>query len=27
VDRCLARLPADRFQRATEAREALLATR
>jgi serine/threonine-protein kinase len=27
VDRCLARLPADRFQRATEAREALLAAR
>jgi DNA-binding SARP family transcriptional activator len=27
VDRCLARLPADRYQRATEAREALLATR
>jgi len=27
VDRCLARLPADRFQRATEAREALQAAR
>jgi serine/threonine-protein kinase len=27
VDRCLARLPADRFQRATEAREALLVAR
>ena len=27
VERCLARLPADRFQRATEAREALLAAR
>jgi DNA-binding SARP family transcriptional activator len=27
VDRCLARLPADRFQRATEAREALSAAR
>jgi DNA-binding SARP family transcriptional activator len=27
IDRCLARLPADRFQRATEAREALLAAR
>ncbi|HKU62398.1 MAG TPA: protein kinase [Gemmatimonadales bacterium] len=27
IDRCLARLPADRFQRATEAREALPAAR
>jgi hypothetical protein len=26
VARCLARLPADRFQRAAEAREALAAT-